>query len=75
MAEYINRDELIKGLVEDDPVRIAALCEPTADVAPVVRCKECKYFQYGDYCIEDKMEHSHCHEDDYCSYGERREEA
>ena len=39
MAEYINRDELIKGLVENDPVRIAVLCEPTADVAPVVHGK------------------------------------
>lgn len=36
MAEYIDRDELIKGRVENDPVRIAALCEPAADVVP--RC-------------------------------------
>ena len=35
MAEYIDRDELIKGRVENDPVRIAALCESAADVAPV----------------------------------------
>ena len=35
MAEYINRDELIKGRVANDPVRIAALCERAADVAPV----------------------------------------
>lgn len=39
MSKYIDRDELIKGRVENDPVRIAALCEPAADVAPVVHGK------------------------------------
>lgn len=43
------------------------------EYAPVVRCKDCKFFKYGDYCAEDKMEHSHAREDDYCSYGERKE--
>lgn len=46
---------------------------PTIDAVPVVRCKDCKYFEFGDYCAEDKMEHSHCRENDFCSYGERRE--
>ena len=36
-----------------------------------VRCKGCKYFDC-DYCSHDKMEHSRCREDDFCSYGERR---
>lgn len=73
MAEYINRDELIKGLVENDPVRIAALCEPTADVAPVVRCKDCKHSHLDRdylYCNQYK---SYRDDNDYCSYGERRE--
>lgn len=47
---------------------------PTADVVEVVRCKDCKFFKYGDYCTEGKMEHSRCRENDYCSYGERSEE-
>ena len=46
---------------------------PTADVVEVVRCKDCKFFKYGDYCDEGKMEHSRCRENDYCSYGERSE--
>lgn len=56
---------------------------PAADVVPVVRCKECKHYQnhpnglcylhtepYGDgykgdaVCVEDN---------DFCSYGERKE--
>ena len=37
-------------------------------------CRECKYFKYGDYCTEDKMEHSRCRPEDFCSYGARIEE-
>ena len=45
---------------------------PAADVAPVVRCKDCKYYKpdeyecgcdYGLPCVKA---------DDFCSYGERR---
>ena len=49
---------------------------PAADVVPVVRCRDCKHlgtFRGKLYCrhncgvVEPK-------EDDFCSYGERREE-
>jgi hypothetical protein len=45
---------------------------PAADVAPVVRCKDCKYRdgtpgQPNILCAQ-------MHEDDFCSYGERRAE-
>lgn len=41
------------------------------DIVPVVRCKECKYWdvevnECGDWCG--------FHKDDFCSYGERRTE-
>mgnify|MGYP003622477815 CR=1 FL=1 len=42
--------------------------EPTE----VIRCKDCKFFKYGDYCTEDKMEHSKARENDFCSYGKLR---
>ena len=46
---------------------------PIVDVVPVVRCKDCKYLKFGDYCYHvGVMEHSHAHKDDYCSYGEKR---
>lgn len=52
---------------------------PTADVVEVVRCKDCRYwqeYQEGHYpnelCPWDKNETTD--EDDYCSYGERRED-
>lgn len=44
------------------------------DVAVVVRCKDCKHFECGDYCNHDKMEHSRGREDDFCSYGERKKD-
>lgn len=44
------------------------------DAVEVVRCKDCVYFEFGDYCYHDgPMEHSHARENDFCSYGKRRE--
>ena len=55
---------------------------PATDVAPVVRCGQCKYWQDNDsdydygYCYA-KDGHGFGHawgKNDFCSYGERREE-
>lgn len=50
---------------------------PDVDAAPVVRCKECKRWQRH---TEVDRERGPCringmitHQDDFCSYGERRE--
>lgn len=46
---------------------------PAADVAPVVRCKDCKHYRNhpDGLCYL----HAVCVEpDNFCSYGERREE-
>lgn len=49
---------------------------PTIDVVPVVRCKDCKYFGrdmgYGKHDCK-KYEMPYCLETDFCSYGERKE--
>ena len=91
MAEYIEREEINKAMKEvcDDPscpmhvaAEIAQIidCAPTADVAPVVRCKDCKWFVdnnggewYGCKMFqvvritpEDAPK-----PDDFCSYRER----
>lgn len=52
---------------------------PTADVTPVVRCKDCKHrTDYGkserDLWFCDANEHW-CRDDDFCSSGERRNDA
>lgn len=46
---------------------------PAADVAEVVRCKDCEYYRdsFGEtYC---DMTRGHVEVTDYCSYGERKD--
>ena len=58
---------------------------PSADVAPIVRCKDCKYWQPSEcgvvelpYCKhlgykeETGLDIQIGNENDYCSFGERR---
>lgn len=44
---------------------------PIVDVVEVVRCKDCKHYNYG-ICIHD-FACNLIRADDYCSYGERSE--
>ena len=49
---------------------------PAADVAPVVRCRECKHWggvdEYGDgYCKNPDGIDNIAKEYDFCSYGEK----
>lgn len=82
MAEYIDREAAIKAVSENDCegyATWAVKAVPAADVRPVVLCGECK--RYGGRPWE-KNETGICartdsgvREDDFCSYGERREES
>lgn len=46
--------------------------QPTIDAVPVVRCKDCKCYNAEGYaCINDD---GTWHPNDFCSYGERKEE-
>ena len=58
---------------------------PTIDAAPVVRCKDCKYYKEGvvlspqKFCFRLKGRDGaaigyNFAEDDFCSYGERSED-
>lgn len=78
IKEY-GEEEAIKGLhfsFQDCIYNIE--CQPTVDAVEVVRCKDCKH-----YCsvYADTMGGRDClllktitKADDYCSYGERKEE-
>lgn len=66
-----------KMLLEENPE-----CEhfvPTADVVEVVRCKDCKHFcpyegeEHKGDCAELVGLESCVYEDDFCSYGERKD--
>ena len=49
--------------------------QPTADVVPVVRCKDCKYSYFVKSCSKYECKKG-CgtlkYSNDFCSYGERR---
>lgn len=50
---------------------------PTVDAVPVVRCKDCKYYALWttgeEICFCD-LRGMTTHDDDFCSYGERKAE-
>lgn len=85
MTEYIEREEINKAMKEvcDDPscpmhvaAEIAQIidCAPTADVAPVVRCKDCENAQNecGGMIICRVYKHIMWLQD-FCSYGKRKD--
>jgi hypothetical protein len=60
-------------------VKIAIDNAPAADMVEVVRCRHCKHFcpyegeEHKGDCAELVGLESCVYEDDYCSYGERKE--
>ena len=85
MAEYIARESAIEAIMSDPPdahyqswyaEKINEI--PAADVEPLVRCKDCKYWQDNN----DGYPHEECRwghgetpdANDFCSYGERSKE-
>ena len=84
MPEYIERKRAIVDAcnsLELYPSEYAKLEDtlnkiPAADVAPVVRCKDCKYFMFSDCYGECRKGYMGIvSPDDFCSYGEQRESA
>lgn len=92
MAEYIDREAALALVRPDDPIderyavtvatakrliRHALTAAPAADVAPVVRCNDCKYSQEdidGLTCVYGPCVDCTVPEDFYCKYGGRKEE-
>lgn len=82
MAEYIDREKLI---AEYDRVHIGSpggarklmVDAPAEDVVPVVRCKDCVYWEgrgYDGGCepYHNGLIREYTNYDDFCSYGERK---
>ena len=92
MADYIRREDAVKiaekyglangsvlgrhtGLADCIASEISSL--PAADVAPVVRCKDCRHWKRNcgitdspnGHCFEHDIDTNGC---DFCSYGEPR---
>lgn len=69
-------DTLAEGFAE--AIHIAKYIAPTVDAVPVVRCKDCKYWQDNN----DGYPHEECRwggngetpdANDFCSYGEQKD--
>ena len=79
MAEYIKRDTAIRAVMaakwvdgSDGAMAMEIVASPpAADVAPVVRCKECKHLFYTMCAACGFLPHK---PNDFCSYGERKDE-
>ena len=59
MADYIRREAAVKDFEENNArnpywtsqrVKTLLLRQPAADVAEVVRCKDCRYSKYAAWC-------------------------
>ena len=60
------------GCIERNYTEQCAKEMPTVDAVPVVRCKDC---QYADSFSECRFVSWYNNKDDFCSRGERREDA
>ena len=72
MAEYIEREAAIESLpVAWDSAINALRNAPSADVAPVVRCRDCKYHNKPPCPM--RLSFNWTEDNDFCSYGERKD--
>jgi hypothetical protein len=87
MAEYIEREALLLridcygtnkfGMLDED-IRAFVKAQPAADVAPVVRCKDCKHAYINSLAVSSgealcTLSGKPMQQDDFCSYGEPKE--
>ena len=96
MGGYIDREALVERLTRNlnacNPGTFSERCYqdaintvnffPAVDVVPLVRCKDCKYWEQYNACDGTKpyrcmnydgFFYKRTASDDFCSYGERRE--
>lgn len=85
MSEYIKREAALMKLMQDgcSAKNLQSISDmPAADVAPVVRCKDCEHardlgFQFGSlvheswFCIYNGPHTTGAN--DFCSHGQKRE--
>lgn len=79
MSRYIDADVFMKNLKTNEhgdtdvnQVEIA-INKSRADVVEVVRCKDCKFNNSYNKCLNEHSIIDIPKDDDYCSYGERKE--
>ena len=82
MSRYIDADKTKKhfgdyfekvGIVRRYAESIVDNAIPTADVVEVVRRKDCKFNKGYNKCLNEHSIIDIPNDDDYCSYGERKD--
>ena len=71
---FMSDEELIENGLKK-PYKKPEIID-SKDLVPVVRCRDCKYWDNGNLSFEcpwDYGRHGSSDEDDFCSYGERKE--
>ena len=95
MARYIDADRLINEFTSNSGIFVYGIdtvkaiisrvnVQPVANVVPLVRCKDCKWFgvdrKKGGFCMRNdspsmwRNETGELKPEDYCSYGIRSEQ-
>lgn len=76
MPDLIHRDELKQTLLDLGfyPAIVKSALEkaPTVDAVEVVRCKDCNFYGRNKRCVMNGL---YITGSDFCSYGERKEDA
>lgn len=79
--EYIERGALLKELERFPHLQMAGgivRSMPKEDVVEVVRCQDCKYWKeekdFGMFCTHWGSTLAEAQAEDFCSYGERKEQ-
>lgn len=74
-GEIIIDNWLTEGMTEEELANEKE--KVLADIVEVVRCKDCLYSHFNTsslrYSCQREYPRQHREEDDYCSYGKRRE--
>jgi len=75
MVDLIDRQALLKQFTPHTKEWSKVYLAPTIEAEPVVRCRDCKH--YHDFDTHFDCNHvcgmDDVRPDDFCSYGERRE--
>ena len=82
MSDYIEREAVLSHYKKCSFAMVKAVIAyiediPAADVAPVVRCKDCKWYAHDEdfaFCDNYTSLMDHVGDETFCSYGERRED-
>ena len=75
-ADLCKKSKMIVGFSRDNPAYCGMFLN-SADVAPVVRCKDCKHYEIHKPKVLENCERNGyiipMKPDDFCSYGERKD--